>query len=212
MTSCQSTEACIHALQLCNFIPALTYLLYVYFPRAKAPSWPVKALFASLLEQAHLGRCAERLCHRHRMRLPCAAALLTCTRENGPRPQTRAMFGGAQEDAVRAARLRRVQEDHQAQDEHADGQEGNVMLTLVGTLQEDASRAARLRRVQEDYQAQDEHADGQEGNMMLALQRGELGRRKAASAGAAAAAARDKDRAERQDADAEAAVRPPNPV
>ena len=80
-------------------------------------------------------------------------------------------------------------------------------LTMLRSAQEDAARAARLRRVQEDYQAQDEHADGQQGNMMLALQRGELGRRKAASAGAASAAARDKDRAERQDADAEAAVR-----
>ena len=81
------------------------------------------------------------------------------------------------------------------------------MLTMLRGAQEDAARAARLRRVQEDYQAQDEHADGQQGNMMLALQRGELGRRKAASAGAASAAARDKDRVERQDADAEAAVR-----
>lgn len=78
---------------------------------------------------------------------------------------------------------------------------------MFASAQEDAARAARLRRVQEDYQAQDEHADGQQGNTMLALQRGELGRKKAASAGAASAAARDKDRAERQDADAEAAVR-----
>ena len=82
------------------------------------------------------------------------------------------------------------------------------MHTSSVRAQEDAARAARLRRVQEDYQAQDEHADGQQGNLMLALQRGELGRKKAASAGAASAAAREKDKAERQgDADAEAGVR-----
>ncbi|KAK9845235.1 hypothetical protein WJX81_000654 [Elliptochloris bilobata] len=38
------------------------------------------------------------------------------------------LFG--EEDAARAARLRRVQEDYQAQDEHAGGQQGNMMLAL----------------------------------------------------------------------------------
>jgi hypothetical protein len=77
--------------------------------------------------------------------------------------------------------------------------------------QDDAARAGRLRRVQDNYQAQDEHAGGQQGNSMLALQRGELGRKKAGSAGTGAAAAKERERREQErggDADADAEAHP----
>ncbi len=74
--------------------------------------------------------------------------------------------------------------------------------------QDDAARAGRLARVQDNYQAQDEHAGGQQGNSMLALQRGELGRKKAGSAGMAAAAAKEREKERGGDADADAEARP----
>jgi hypothetical protein len=74
--------------------------------------------------------------------------------------------------------------------------------------QDDAARAGRLACVQDNYQAQDEHAGGQQGNSMLALQRGELGRKKAGSAGMAAAAAKEREKERGGDADADAEARP----
>lgn len=67
-----------------------------------------------------------------------------------------------QEDAARAARLRRAQEDYQAQDEHAGGQQGNEMLALQRGRAGGAGTAAAAAR-EKEKQERREDADTETG-------------------------------------------------
>ena len=73
-----------------------------------------------------------------------------------------------QEDAARAARLRRAQEDYQAQDEHAGGQQGNEMLALLGGRAGGAGSAAAAAR-EKEKQERREDADTETGVRSRAL-------------------------------------------
>ena len=61
-----------------------------------------------------------------------------------------------QEDAARAARLRRAQEDYQAQDEHAGGQQGNEMLALQRGRAGGAGSAAAAAREKEKQERRED--------------------------------------------------------
>lgn len=118
---------------------------------------------------------AQDLSEQQGMGLPTAAV-----RGSGPRvgctaPSCLGRGGRAelvcatsQEDAARAARLRRAQEDYQAQDEHAGGQQGNEMLALQRGRAGGAGSAAAAAR-EKEKQERREDADTETGVRSRAL-------------------------------------------